>query len=129
MESILKDYILDFQHENNILSNKQHGFLPGRSTILQLLNVLDKWTEAINNDRCQGKIQKKSASSSQMLPFVIFDKKALFAKSSVTLMHFCVISRHFWVKLHKNALFEHCERCPEILNYTVIALMWFIKSF
>ena len=42
MESILKDYILDFLCKNNILSNKQYGFLPGRSTILQLLNVLDK---------------------------------------------------------------------------------------
>ena len=49
MESILKDYILDFLCKNNILSNKQYGFLPGRSTILQLLNVLDKWTEAIDN--------------------------------------------------------------------------------
>ena len=45
MESILKDYILDFLCKNNILSNKQYGFLPGRSTILQLLNVLDKWTD------------------------------------------------------------------------------------
>ena len=49
MESILKDYILHFLHENNILSNKQYGFLPGRSTILQILNVLDKWAEAIDN--------------------------------------------------------------------------------
>ena len=39
MESILKDYILDFLCKSNILSNKQYGFLPGRSTILQLLNV------------------------------------------------------------------------------------------
>ena len=105
MESILKDYILDFLHENNILSDKQYGFLPGRSTILQLLNVLDKWTEAIDNGHCQGIIQKKSASGSQMLPFVIFDKSALFAKSSVILIHFCVISRHFLVKLHKKCPF------------------------
>ena len=52
IESILKDCILDFLPENNILSNKRYGFLPGRSTILQLLNVLDKWTEAINNGLC-----------------------------------------------------------------------------
>ena len=42
MESILKDYLLDFLRENNVLSNKQYGFPPGRSTILQLLNVLDR---------------------------------------------------------------------------------------
>ena len=33
---------------NNILSNKQFGFLSGRSTVLQLLTVLDKWTEVLN---------------------------------------------------------------------------------
>ena len=49
MESILKDYLLDFLRENNVLLNKQYGFPPGRSTILQLLNVLDKWAEAIDN--------------------------------------------------------------------------------
>ena len=42
MESIPKHHLLDFVRENNILSNKQYGFRPGRSTILQLLNVLDK---------------------------------------------------------------------------------------
>ena len=47
----------------------------------------------------QGIIQK-SAPGNLMLPFVIFDIKCPFAKSSVILTHFCVISRHFWVKLH-----------------------------
>ena len=41
MESIIKDHLLKYLKDNNILSNKQYGFLPGRSTILQLLNVLD----------------------------------------------------------------------------------------
>ena len=45
MESIIKDL-----KDNNILSNKQYGFLPGRSTVLQLLNVLDQWTEATDNE-------------------------------------------------------------------------------
>ena len=49
MESILKDYLLDFLCENNILPNKQYDFLPGKSTILQLLNLLGKWMEAIDN--------------------------------------------------------------------------------
>ena len=31
--------------ENNFFSNKQFGFLLGKSTVLQLLKVLDKWTE------------------------------------------------------------------------------------
>ena len=42
MESIIKDHFLKYLKDNNILSNKQYGFLPGRSTVLQLLNVLDQ---------------------------------------------------------------------------------------
>ena len=33
---------------NNLFSNKQFGFLDGRSTVLQLLIVLDKWTRTID---------------------------------------------------------------------------------
>ena len=40
-------------------------------------------------------------SGSRTLSFVTFDKKFPFYQSSVILMHFCVISRHFWVKLLK----------------------------
>ena len=33
---------------NNLFSKKQFGFLGGRSTVLQLLMVLDKWTEILD---------------------------------------------------------------------------------
>lgn len=48
MESI-RDHILDhFQfHTNNLFSKKQFGFLKGRSTVLQLLTVLDDWTKIL----------------------------------------------------------------------------------
>ena len=32
-----------------ILKEHQHGFLPGRSTIRQLLQAMDYWTEALDN--------------------------------------------------------------------------------
>lgn len=48
MESIIKDSMMKYLTTNNILSNKQFGFLSGRSTVLQLLTVLDKWTEVLN---------------------------------------------------------------------------------
>ena len=32
-----------------ILSNKQYGFVGGRSTILQLLKVLDDWTKILDD--------------------------------------------------------------------------------
>jgi len=31
------------------VSNKQYGFIKGRLTVQQLLNVLDEWTEKIIN--------------------------------------------------------------------------------
>ena len=34
---------------NNLFSNKQFGFIGGRSTSLQLLTVLDKWTQILDN--------------------------------------------------------------------------------
>ena len=35
--------------ENDLFSNSQFGFIGGRSTVLQLLKVLDKWTEILDN--------------------------------------------------------------------------------
>ena len=45
IESIIRDKIMDHMKNNNLFSNKQFGFLHGRSTVLQLLAVLDKWTK------------------------------------------------------------------------------------
>jgi hypothetical protein len=45
MESIIRDHIMDYFYNNKLLSNKQFGFIKGRSTVTQLLIVLDKWTE------------------------------------------------------------------------------------
>jgi sarcosine oxidase/L-pipecolate oxidase len=34
--------------ENKPFTDKQYGFMNGRSTALQLLRVLDEWTEALD---------------------------------------------------------------------------------
>ena len=39
---------MEHMENNNLFSNKQFGFLNGRSTVLQLLTVLDKWTKNID---------------------------------------------------------------------------------
>ena len=49
MESLSKEILLENLKNTNALSDRQFGFLPSRSTALQLLNVLDKWTEALDN--------------------------------------------------------------------------------
>ncbi len=45
MESLIREKIVEHLKINNLLSNKQYGFISGRSTTQQLLKVLDLWTE------------------------------------------------------------------------------------
>ena len=47
MEKSVREHIIDHMNINNLFTNKQYGFMSGRSTSLQLLAVLDKWTEAL----------------------------------------------------------------------------------
>jgi len=47
MESIVRDNLINYFLRENYLSNKQYGFIKGRSTVTQLLEVLDKWTECL----------------------------------------------------------------------------------
>ena len=47
LESVIRDNILNHFFTNNLFSNKQHGFLKGRSTVTQLLKILDEWTERL----------------------------------------------------------------------------------
>ena len=48
-ESVIKDNLMDFLLKNNLLSNAQHGFLPNKSCVTNLLTMLDNWTAAIQN--------------------------------------------------------------------------------
>ena len=42
MESIIRDKIMEYFINNSLFSSKQFGFIKGRSTTLQLLNIIDK---------------------------------------------------------------------------------------
>jgi hypothetical protein len=48
MESLVRDHILDHMQSNDLLSDRQFGFVKGRSTVLQLLHVVEKWTEMLD---------------------------------------------------------------------------------
>lgn len=48
MESILREAIMAHMKRNKLFSSKQFGFISGRSTVLQLIQVLDNWTEALD---------------------------------------------------------------------------------
>ena len=49
LEKIVRDRIIKFMKNEGLFSNRQYGFISGRSTSLQLLKVLDKWTEALDS--------------------------------------------------------------------------------
>ena len=48
LELIMREAILAYLKDNSLLSDKQFGFLGGRSTVLQLLRVIDRWTEILD---------------------------------------------------------------------------------
>ena len=50
-EKLIRARIVDHMKSNNLFSNKQFGFIGGRSTSLQLLTqtVLDNWTKILDN--------------------------------------------------------------------------------
>lgn len=52
LESILHDNIVHHMKSHNLFSDKQYGFIEGRSTVLQLIRVLDEWTEMLDNGSC-----------------------------------------------------------------------------
>ena len=48
MESIVKDHLMSHLLANNLLSDYQFGFIPGRSCTTQLLYVLDYFTQHLD---------------------------------------------------------------------------------
>ena len=48
LESLIRDVMLSHLTDHTLLSADQFGFLPGRSTTLQLLMCLDSWTFALD---------------------------------------------------------------------------------
>ena len=51
LESIVRVAVMEHLSRNNLISDKQYGFLPGRSTTLQLLKYIDFCTGAIVNNK------------------------------------------------------------------------------
>ncbi|KAJ3595710.1 hypothetical protein NHX12_005013 [Muraenolepis orangiensis] len=49
MESIIHDFLISHMLRNSLFTDKQYGFISGRSTTLQLITVLDEWTSIIDD--------------------------------------------------------------------------------
>ena len=48
MEAIIKDEIVEHFMRNNFFCDEQHGFVPGRNCITQLLCCLEEWTSLLD---------------------------------------------------------------------------------
>ena len=49
MESIVRDEVVDHMDMNNILSNEQHGFVPRRNCVTNLLTCIEIWTRMVED--------------------------------------------------------------------------------
>ena len=49
MESIIRNHLVHHMMENKLFCDAQHGFVPGRSYITQLLKVIELWTEMLQS--------------------------------------------------------------------------------
>ena len=48
MESKVREHIIKYMQVKKLFSPNQYGFITGRSAVLQLPTVLDKWSEALD---------------------------------------------------------------------------------
>ena len=48
LKTIVRESIVNHMKVHKLYSNKQFGFISGRSTVLQLLKVLDRWTKILD---------------------------------------------------------------------------------
>ena len=49
LESLIRDHIMSYFLSNKLFSAKQFGFITCRSTMLQLLNLIDQWTKYLED--------------------------------------------------------------------------------
>ena len=52
LESIIRENIVEHMRSNKLFSDKQFGFIWGRSTVLQSIRVVDNWTEILDEGEC-----------------------------------------------------------------------------
>ncbi len=48
LEGCVRDRIISHMTENNLFSEHQHGFMAGRSTLTQLLETIEYWSESLD---------------------------------------------------------------------------------
>ena len=49
MESVVRDHIVMHMSSNRLFANEQHGFVPNRECMTNLLLAMEEWTEAMES--------------------------------------------------------------------------------
>ena len=49
LESIIKDNLMEYLAENNLIRESQHGFITGKSCATNLITFMDKLTKVVDN--------------------------------------------------------------------------------
>ena len=52
MESLVRDSIIQHMNANDLFSPHQHGFMSGRSCMTQLTEVMEEWTDILDENGC-----------------------------------------------------------------------------
>ncbi len=47
MESIIREVIVKHVMDKHLFADEQHGFVPGRSCMMQLLLVIEEWVDIL----------------------------------------------------------------------------------
>lgn len=68
MEGILKDNITEHLLEHNMITDSQHGFLPSRSTLTNLLDYLNRVTKLIDSGQCVDSIYYDYSKAFDVVP-------------------------------------------------------------
>ena len=82
MEHCVRNHIVNHMMINNLFSNQQYGFIRGRSTVLQMLNVMDVWTKAMDKG---DSIDTVYLEISKPVPSVAREVEGLFLAQDPTL--------------------------------------------
>ena len=75
LESLVREEIISHMRSNKFLSPYQFGFIDKRSTTLQLLYVLDKWTEIMDDGRTIDAIYMDFIKAFDTVPYECLRRK------------------------------------------------------
>ena len=68
MESIVRDSVVQHLMENDLITDHQHGFVPGRDCITQLLVCIEEWTRRLEQNRAFDVIYTDFAKAFDSVP-------------------------------------------------------------